>query len=121
MTRSRDRSVLITFLRLISKRLPGNCLKTFVYLNFIAKLRKAIHMMVNSLYRMDHIYEVLRECKRSYVGYFTILEFGTAKGYSFTKILYATKYLRIDDRVVVYTFDSFEGLPATSDPAEQRH
>jgi hypothetical protein len=118
MTQSRDRYILITFLRLISKFLPGNHPNTFVYLNFTAKLRKAIHMVVNSLYRMDHIYEVLRECKRSYVGYFTILEFGTAKGYSFTKILYATKYLQIDDRVVVHTFDSIEGLPATTDPAE---
>jgi hypothetical protein len=70
---------------------------------------------------MDHIYEVLEECKKSYVGNFTILEFGTAKGYSFTKMLYATKYLGVDDRVVVHTFDSFEGLPATTDPAEMRY
>jgi hypothetical protein len=70
---------------------------------------------------MDHIYDVLKECRTSYKGNYTILEFGTAKGYSFTKMLYATKYLQMDNRVVVHTFDSFEGLPASVDPTEQRH
>ena len=121
MARIRDRSPLITFLRLLAWLLPGNYLKTVIYLNLIARPRDAVRAMLNTFYRMDHIYGVLRECKRSYKGNFTILEFGTAQGYSFTKMLYATKYLGLDDRVVVHTFDSFEGLPTTADPAEQRH
>jgi len=63
---------------------------------------------------MDHIYLVLREFRR-YKGNFSILEFGTSDGYAFTKMLYATKYLRLTDRVVVHTFDSFTGMPATTD------
>ena len=120
MARPRDRSSFITILRLLAKILPGDYLKTAFYLNVIAKPRKAVRLMLSTFYRMDHIYEVLKEFKNTYNGNFSILEFGTAQGYSFTKMLYATKYLQMDHRVVVHAFDSFEGLAASDDPAEQR-
>jgi hypothetical protein len=119
MHKKKDRSVFITFLRLISKVLPGDWLKTAVYRNLVAKPRKAIRLMLDSFYRMDHIYDVLQEFGNTYTGNFSILEFGTADGYAFTKMLYATKYLGMDDRVVVHAFDSFEGLAATDESAEK--
>jgi hypothetical protein len=107
-----DRSPLIVLLRLFGMLLPGDWLKTTCYLNLIAKPRKAIRLCLNSFYRMDLIYDVLQEVKGAYKGNFSILEFGTAEGYSFTKMLYATKYLGMDGRVLVHAFDSFEGMPA---------
>ena len=50
---------------------------------------------------MDHIYAVLREFRNSYRGNASILEFGTSDGYAFTKMLYATNYLGLTDRVAV--------------------
>lgn len=120
MPRPRDRSLFITILRLPGMLLPGDYLKTAFYLNFIARPRAAMRSMLSAFYRMDHIYDVLREFKKTYKGNFSILEFGTAQGYAFTKMLYATKYLKMDDRVVVHAFDSFEGLSGSDDPAEQR-
>ena len=69
-------------------------------------------MLSGSFYRMDHIYEVIREFRRDYRGSFSILEFGVADGYAFTKKLYATRYLGMADRIVLHGFDSFEGMPA---------
>lgn len=114
-----DRSTLITLLRWVGKFIPGDYLKTAFYLNIIARPRKGLNHLLNSFYRMDHIYDVLKEFKETYNGKFSILEFGTAGGYSFTKMLYATKYLRMIDRVMVHAFDSFEGLPAPTDPSDQ--
>jgi hypothetical protein len=68
---------------------------------------------------MDHIYDVCREFDRFYEGKFSILEFGVADGYSFTKKLYATRYLGMEDRVVVHGFDTFEGLPENGDRADR--
>lgn len=98
--------------------LPGDYLKTTFYLNLIAKPRRALRTSVHAFYRMDHIYEVLQEFKNNYRGKFSILEFGTADGYAFIKMLYATKYLEMSDRVMVHGFDSFEGLPP-ADPGDQ--
>jgi hypothetical protein len=95
--------------------LPGDYVKTFVYLNFIEKPRAALRLALNSFYRMDHIYAVLKEFGHSCSGKFSILEFGTSDGYAFTKMLYATKYLGMDDRVQVHAFDSFEGMPPARD------
>ncbi len=106
----KDKSLLITFLRLMGKPLPGNYAKTFFYLNFIKAPRKFLRLVINSFYRMDHIYDVLKEFKRI-EGKFSILEFGVAEGVSFTKHLFATKYMRMDDRVTVHGFDTFEGMP----------
>jgi len=119
MTNYPDKSPLIKILRLIGKFLPGDYLKTTFYLNAIAKPRKALRLLLNSFYRMDHIYEVLQEFKSTYKGNFSILEFGTADGYSFTKMLYATKYLQMEERVIVHAFDSFEGMPAAVDSKDQ--
>lgn len=119
MQNAPDKSALITVLRLIGKFLPGDYLKTTIYLNAIAKPRKALRLLLNSFYRIDHIYDVLKEVKSKYKGNFSILEFGTADGYAFTKMLYATKYLDMSDRVIVHAFDSFEGMPAAKDAKDQ--
>ncbi len=59
------------------------------------------------------------EFRGRYTGSFSILEFGVADGYSYTKKLYATKYLGMADRVLVHGFDSFEGMPSTSDERDR--
>jgi len=62
---------------------------------------------------------VLREFASRYKGRFSVLEFGTSDGYSFVKLLYATRYLKLADRVVVHTFDSFEGMPTPVDDRDR--
>jgi hypothetical protein len=113
-----DKSPLITILRWLGKPLPGDYLKTAFYLNFIARPRKALRTSIHAFYRVDHLYEVLQEFKNNYQGKFSILEFGTSDGYMFIKMLYATKYLDMQDRVMVHGFDSFEGL-SPPDPGDQ--
>ena len=112
------KSPLITILRLLGLFLPGDYLKTAFYLNLIARPRRALRTSLQAFYRIDHIYEVLQEFKNNYQGKFSVLEFGTADGYVFIKMLYATKYLKMQDRVMVHGFDSFEGLPAP-DPGDE--
>jgi hypothetical protein len=69
-----------------------------------------------AFYRYDHVYAVLQEFAQLPAQQrFSILEFGTSDGYSFVKLLYATRHLRLQDRVKVHTFDSFEGMPSSSD------
>ena len=68
---------------------------------------------------MDHIYDVIGEFSSTYKGKFTILEFGVARGYTFTKMLYATKYLNVEDRFTVHGFDTFDGMHETSDQADK--
>lgn len=70
-----------------------------------------MRMFVNKFYRIDHVYEVIREFKNDYKGEFSILEFGVADGYSFVKLLYAVRYLDMEDRIKVHGFDTFQGLP----------
>jgi|SRR5918996_2828245 hypothetical protein len=113
-----DKSPLITILRLPGKFLPGDYLKTVFYLNVIAKPRKALRSCIHAFYRIDHIYEVLQEVKNNHQGKFSILEFGTSDGYTFVKMLFATKYLKMQDRVMVHGFDSFQGL-SPPDPGDQ--
>jgi hypothetical protein len=103
----------------IGRCLPGERFKTTVYLNCIAAPRKMLREAVTGFYRMDHIYEVLREFGDHYEGRFSILEFGVADGYSFTKKLFATEYLGMADRVVVHGFDTFAGLPECDGEAEE--
>ena len=103
----------IHLLRLVGVLLPGNYLKTTWYLYFIAKPRKIIRQVLNGFYRIEHIYDVIREAKRNYSGNFTILEFGTNKGYALVKMLYATHYLGMKNRIKVHGFDTFEGMPDT--------
>lgn len=99
----------------LGKLLPGNYLKTMFYLNAIEKPRRYLRLSLSTFYRMDHIYRVLQEFRDDYSGRFSVLEFGTSDGYSFTKMLYATRYLGMEDRVTVHAFDSFEGMPAPRD------
>ena len=108
----------IRMLRNFSKLLPSDYLKTAVYMNLISKPRKLASQFLNGFYRIDHIYDVLKEAKRSYLGKFSILEFGSADGYAFIKMLYATKYLGVSDRVVAHSFDSFEGMPPSQDAGD---
>jgi Macrocin-O-methyltransferase (TylF) len=100
-------------LYVIGKLIPGTNLKTWVYLNLIYAPRRFLRQTSLGFYRIDHIYEVLREFRDTYEGDFSVLEFGVADGYSFTKKLHAAKYLKMDDRVIIHGFDSFEGLPQT--------
>lgn len=106
-------------LNVIGRCLPGERFKTTVYLNCVAGPRKMLRGAVTGFYRMDHIYDVLREFRDGYEGRFSILEFGVADGYSFTKKLFATQYLGMADRVVVHGFDTFAGLPECEGEAEE--
>jgi Methyltransferase domain len=106
---------LIRLLRGAAYLLPGEYLKTAFYLNCIDKPRRMLRTLLFSFYRYDHIYTVLREFSQLRKQRFSILEFGTSDGYSFVKLLYATRYLGMEDRVTVHTFDSFEGMPASGD------
>jgi hypothetical protein len=80
--------------------------------------RKFLRSSLTGFYRMDHVYEVIREFQRYYKGNFSILEFGVADGYAFTKKLYATRYLGMEGRIRVHGFDTFEGLPEVSDTSD---
>jgi hypothetical protein len=64
---------------------------------------------------------VLRKARKSLKGEFSILEFGTAHGYAFTKMLYPTRFLGMEDRVRVHAFDTFEGMPESHDPRDRDH
>jgi hypothetical protein len=110
--------VFSRILKLINKLIPGDWLKTFVFLNCLATPRRVLRKSIGGFYRMEHIYEVLNEFNKHYVGKFSILEFGVADGYSFTKKLYATHYLKMTDKVIVHGFDTFKGLPKVTDSAE---
>ena len=110
-----DKSLLMTALRFAGKALPGDYARTFIYLNFIYKPRLAVRRLINAFYRMDHVYAVIGEFKRLYRGPFSILEFGVADGYAFSKKAFATRYLGVEDSVVCHGFDSFEGLPPSDD------
>jgi hypothetical protein len=114
-----DKSPLIRLLRLVSKLLPGEYLKTVFYLNVIDLPRRAIRQALFSFYRYDHVYAVLKEFANQCVGPFSVLEFGTSDGYSFVKLLYATRFLKLTNRVTVHTFDSFEGMPPAVDERDK--
>lgn len=114
-----DKSPLIRVLRLFSAILPGEYLKTAFYLNFIDAPRRILRQALMSFYRYDHVYAVLREFSEHCAEDFSILEFGTSDGYSFLKLLYATRYMKLTDRVMVHTFDSFEGMPRAVDERDR--
>jgi hypothetical protein len=114
-----DKSPLIRVLRLLSAVLPGEYLKTFFYLNVVDRPRRVLRQILFSFYRYDHVYAVLKEFAGRYAGPFSVLEFGTSDGYSFVKLLYATRYLNLSERVTVHTFDSFEGMPAAVDERDR--
>jgi hypothetical protein len=113
------RSPLIRLLRVFSALLPGEYLKTAFYLVIIDRPRRALRQALFSFYRYDHVYAVLEEFADACNGPFSVVEFGTSDGYSFIKLLYATRHLRLTDRVTVHTFDSFEGMPEPVDEKDQ--
>lgn len=113
------KSPLLSALRTLSRVLPGEHLKTAVYLNCIDLPRRFLRDALFAFYRYDHVYAVLKEFSRAYAGRFSVLEFGTSDGYSFVKLLYAVRYLKLTDRVVVHGFDSFEGMPAAVDEKDE--
>jgi hypothetical protein len=78
-----------------------------------------MYRALSGFYRYDQVYAVLEEAKAAYKGRFSILEFGTHRGYSLLKMLYATKYLGMADRVTVHAFDTFAGLPPASGQEDQ--
>jgi hypothetical protein len=91
--------------------LGNDYLRTFIYLNLIHRPRAALRNAIFSFYRFDILYSVIDNFARTYHGPFSILEFGTSDGYAFTKMLFATRYLQVADRITVHGFDTFEGLP----------
>lgn len=114
--RKADQRAAKRILRVIRSLLPGDTLKTWVYLNGVLAPRKLLRRAATSFSRFDFVYDTLKEFSSQYDGRFSILEFGTAQGYAFAKLLGATRYLGLEDRVTVHGFDSFEGLPeATSE------
>lgn len=106
-------------LEALNHLLPGHRLKTWFFLNVLAKPRGICRKVIMAFYRQEHVYAVLREFARHYEGKFSVLEFGVADGYSFTKKLYATQYLGLEDRVVVHGFDTFEGLPDSNHTTDE--
>src|SRR4051794_41912541 len=86
-------SPFIRLLALLARLVPGDHLRTFVYLNLIEAPRRLLRQALTTFYRMEHIYAVLREFSRDYRGRFSVLVFGTSVGYSFTQILVGTRYL----------------------------
>jgi hypothetical protein len=114
-----NRSPMIRILRTFSQMLPGgDFVKTLFYLNAVDKPRRTLRKALFQFYRYDHVYAVLKEVKSQYRGNFSILEFGTSAGYSFMKLLFAVKYLHMADRVTVHGFDSFQGMPPSTDPGD---
>jgi hypothetical protein len=111
-------SPLLRVLHGIAWLLPGDRLKTFFYLNLIKAPRRMVRHALFEFYRYDHVYDVLKEFGAACDGPFSVLEFGTSAGYSFVKLLYATQYLGMTEAVTVHGFDSFEGLPETTDPRD---
>jgi hypothetical protein len=112
---SGQKSAFMSVLATIGRVLPGDHARTFFYLNFIKAPRKVARNLLNNFYRMDHIYDVIGEFKANYAGKFSILEFGVAEGYTFRKLLFATRYLKMDSRIEVHGFDTFEGMPPSDD------
>jgi len=111
----KDKSAFITLLRYIGYCLPSDWLKTTFYLYLIHYPRKLFRNLLFNFYRMEHIYDVFKEFSSQYKGEFSVLEFGVADGYSFTKKLYAARYLKIDERMHFHGFDTFEGMPESTD------
>lgn len=99
----------------MGRLIPGDYLRTALYRILIKRPRAGIRSALHSFYRIDHVYDVIEQAKRRYQGKFSILEFGTADGYAFTKMLYAVKYLGMEDRITVHGFDTFEGMPPAAD------
>lgn len=119
MNNTANKPIYIRFLKSLSSLIPGDMLKTFIYLNGIHKVRKVLRTAILSFYRIEHIYEVIGDFSKNYRGNFSVLEFGVADGYSFTKMLYATRYLKCENRVTIHGFDSFEGMPKTDDSKDR--
>jgi hypothetical protein len=109
----------MSVLAMIGRVLPGDHVRTFVYLHAIKGPRQVLRNLLGTFYRMDHIYDVIRESRVNYAGQFSILEFGVAEGYTFRKMLFATRYLKMEDRIEVHGFDTFEGMPSTHDVRDQ--
>ena len=104
----------IRLMRKMAGFIPGNRLRNYVYFGLIAAPRKLLRQYLLGFYRIELIYSALSEAKRQCDGRLTILEFGTAQGYAFTKMLYAIRYHSMEDRVTAHAFDSFEGMPPPS-------
>lgn len=113
------RSPVVRALGAAARLIPGDYLRTVLYRGLIAKPRRAIRKAVHEFYRFDHVYDVLEEVRANYRGTFSILEFGTNQGYALVKMLYATQYLKMADRVTVHGFDTFEGLPPAADDRDR--
>ncbi len=113
------RPLPVRLLKLLSRVLPGERLKTAIYLGCIDLPRRMLRDALFAFYRFDHVYAALRQFRAEYTGSASILEFGTSDGYAFAKLLYATRYLGLESRIAVHTFDSFEGMPPPVDEKDR--
>lgn len=109
----------VVLLRLLAVILPTDYLRTWFYRNLVQRPRKLLRTLLSGFYRIDHVYDVLDEFSKHYQGRFSVLEFGVSAGYSFTKILYATRYLGLAERITVHGFDTFEGMPETENAGDR--
>jgi hypothetical protein len=75
----------------------------------IRRPRGARFPALNVLQRMDHIHALLADFRDRCSGELCILGLGAADGYSFIKMLYAARYLGMEERVTVHAFDSARG------------
>jgi hypothetical protein len=66
-----DKSPAITLLRWIGRLLPGDYLRTTFCLYGIAWPRRCMRTALNGFYRIEHVYDVLREARKLYRGRFT--------------------------------------------------
>ncbi len=115
----KHKPLTIRLLAFMSRLLVNDAIRTFVYLNLIYKPRKFLRLVTLGFYRLDHVYDVLKEFTRTYQGEFVVLEFGVAAGKGFKKKLYATQYLKVQHLVSVHGFDSFEGMPEASHKSDK--
>ncbi|MCL6285270.1 TylF/MycF family methyltransferase [Ruegeria sp. 2012CJ41-6] len=105
-------------LSIVGRLIPGLRLKTTIYLKLIYGPRKFFRTYTSGFYRIDHIYDVMKEFSNQFEGKFSVIEFGVADGYAFTKKLYAAEYLGVSDRFRFHGFDTFEGLPEIDDDVD---
>jgi hypothetical protein len=78
-------------LKVMGRHLPGEAFQDYYRCQLDRRSSLLLPEAVTGFHRMDHIYEVLCEFRSRCEGRFSVLEFGVADGYSYTKKLLATK------------------------------
>jgi hypothetical protein len=92
-------------LRAIARGVPGGYLRSAVEPDWLDWSGRGPAEAISGFCRVDSIHAMLSEFRDNYRGEFSILELGASAGYSFTKMLYAARYLGMEHRVTVHAFD----------------